>query len=265
MGHSLLPGVRAVAIVLLIQAAHALTATVALAADPDALWKIVHDRCEPAQLRGAAPDPCQWLDPDQHYAILKDRDGALQYLLIPTDRVTGIEDPQILSPGATNYWERAWEARRFLEDRAGRPIARDNLTLAINSVSGRSQNQLHIHIDCIRSELKQELRDNESRFTANWTPLNPPFHGHPYLVRRITADELAQTNPFTMLANTIPGARADMGHQTLVIAGTTFSSAPDGIYDGFYLLTDHADPGRGDRASGEELQDHACAVLNDRP
>ena len=43
---------------------------------------------------------------------------------------------------------------------------------------------------------------------------------------------------------------------TLVIVGATF---PDNT-SGFVLLDDHADLAAGDRASGEELQDHTCAI-----
>ena len=47
-----------------------------------------------------------------------------------------------------------------------------------------------------------------------------------------------------------------MGNQTLVLVGATF---PDGI-EGFVLLDNHADLLAGDFASGEQLQDHTCAV-----
>ena len=47
-----------------------------------------------------------------------------------------------------------------------------------------------------------------------------------------------------------------MGMYTLVLVGETFA---DGSI-GFVLLDDRADPAAGDRASGEDLQDHSCAV-----
>jgi CDP-diacylglycerol pyrophosphatase len=47
-----------------------------------------------------------------------------------------------------------------------------------------------------------------------------------------------------------------MGHHTLVVVGMLFA----GDVPGFILLDDHADPAHGDRGSGEELQDHACAL-----
>jgi hypothetical protein len=41
-----------------------------------------------------------------------------------------------------------------------RPIPRDVVGLAINSQKARSQNQLHIHIDCVMAEVIQSLDDS---------------------------------------------------------------------------------------------------------
>ena len=47
----------------------------------------------------------------------------------------------------------------------------------------------------------------------------------------------------------------------LVLVGAVRS---DGA-PGFYLLADRADPARGDKASGEELQDHDCRIAGAAP
>ncbi len=47
-----------------------------------------------------------------------------------------------------------------------------------------------------------------------------------------------------------------MASQTLVLTGAAFADGRDG----FYLLADRVDLLAGDRASGEELLDHDCAV-----
>ena len=75
---------------------------------------------------------CARVDADS--AVLKDLVGTTQYLLIPTARVTGIESPEILSPGAPNYFQSAWEAKSFVDQRAGWTLPRDWVSLAINSV-----------------------------------------------------------------------------------------------------------------------------------
>jgi CDP-diacylglycerol pyrophosphatase len=74
---------------------------------------------------------------------------------------------------------------------------------------------------------------------------------------RIEAPDLSQANPFRLLAEGVPRARADMGDQTLVVIAATFKDGRDG----FYLLNDHVDAAKADTASGEELLDHSCAVL----
>ena len=66
------------------------------AADPNALWNIVNGQCVPDQSNNGDPAPCALVDLDggepRGYAVLKDLVGATQFLLIPTERVTGIEE-----------------------------------------------------------------------------------------------------------------------------------------------------------------------------
>jgi CDP-diacylglycerol pyrophosphatase len=136
------------------------------------------------------------------------------------------------------------------------PMPRDSMSLAINSDVGRTQNQLHIHIDCIRADVRQVLLSQRSAIGPRWAPLKVLLRHHRYRAMRITGETLAGQNPFKLLARGVPGARADMGRHTLVVVGMLF----DGDVPGFILLDDHADPSHGDWGSGEELQDHACAL-----
>lgn len=226
------------------------------AADPSALWHIVHDRCVPDQQQNQEPAPCTQVDLAQGYVVLKDRDGATQFLLIPTARVSGIEDSAILAPDAPNYWQDAWQARRYVEQRAGHALARDVLSLAINSTTGRTQDQLHIHIDCIRPGVRAALAEHQADIGPQWSAFPVPLAGHHYRAMRVSQADLAGTNPFRLLAAGVP--QPEMGQHTLVLAGITF--APD--QQGFVLLDDRADLAAGDRASGEELQDHDCALAH---
>jgi len=238
-----------------------LTAPSARAEDPDALWKIIDNRCVPDQVQHATPAPCMLVDlnggVEHGYVLLKDRDGATQILLMPTAKITGIESPAILAPDATNYFAQAWLALPRLDALAKRSLPRDDVSLAINSISGRSQNQLHIHIDCISAEVRDSLRQYASEIGDNWAPLRVKLAGHQYLAMRLFGGQLTERNPFRLLADGVPGAAADMGHQTLVVTGIVLADGSPG----FILLADHADPATGDRGSGEELQDHACRGL----
>jgi CDP-diacylglycerol pyrophosphatase len=73
---------------------------------------------------------------------------------------------------------------------------------------------------------------------------------------RVLADVLDGTNPFTLLADGVPGARMAMGEQTRVVVGAEFA----GGSRGFIILSDQVNLASGDDASGEELQDHGCAI-----
>lgn len=239
----------------------ALLAGRASAADPDALWKIVHGKCVPHATAGEGPAPCAFVDLAGGYAVLKDIRGATQFLLIPTARVAGIESPEILAPGAPNYWRAAWEARRFVDEKAGRQLPREDVSLAINAAARRSQNQLHIHVDCIRADVKATLAANAAKIGTRWTTLPLPPAAHPYMVRRIDSSDLAGIDPFRLVADELPGAKAAMGAQTVVLTG----APAEGDGPGFYLLDDHVEPAEPSRGWGEELQDHGCALLRDIP
>ena len=226
-------------------------------ADADALKKIVEGKCVPAMQTAGSPGPCKYVDLDKHYAVLKDLQGASQYLLIPTSTVEGIEDATLEQPNANDYFEDAWEARRYMDESLLRSVPRDDVGLAINSVKGRTQNQFHIHIDCARADVLATLASDENSTTEAWAPLPAPLLGHPYLARKLEQADLSAVNPFALLATGVPAAGADMGDQTLVAIAATFA---DG-HDGFYLLDDHVDLAHADLASGEELLDHDCGVL----
>jgi CDP-diacylglycerol pyrophosphatase len=229
-------------------------ALTARAADPSALWHIVHDRCVPNQQALHDPAPCTQVDLEHGYAVLKDIVGDTQFLLIPTARVGGIEDKAILAPDAPNYWAAAWQARRYVDQRAGHALSRDDFALAINSTSGRSQDQLHIHIDCVRPDVRAALAQHQADIGPQWKEFPVPLAGHRYRAMRLPGPELGSTNPFRLLASGVP--QTEMGQHTLVLVGATFP--PD--HPGFILLDDRADLAAGDRGSGETLEDHDCAV-----
>jgi CDP-diacylglycerol pyrophosphatase len=232
----------------------------ARAADPSALWKIVDGKCVPHEEAERDPSPCTSVDiatgVAKGFAVLKDINGASQFLLIPTARISGIEDPAILAAGETNYWSAAWEARYFVEGRLHTSLPRDAVALAINSASGRTQDQLHIHIDCIRPDVHDALAANLDKVGDAWTPVPVALAGHHYRWIRINQETLDGADPFRVLADNDKQASVEMGKQTLVVVGESFADGSNG----FVLLDDHVDLAAGDHASGEELQDHSCAI-----
>jgi CDP-diacylglycerol pyrophosphatase len=230
------------------------------------LWELVH-ACDAASAPGcvalaggpAALQACeakatgtQCVAVGPKDAVLKDIHGKLQYLLLPRARRTGIESMELLTPDEPDYFQDAWAARSFMENRAGTAIPRDAVGLSVNSADARSQDQLHIHIDCLRPDVRDALRRHAGEMSERWAPLGEPLDGVTYLARRVRS---LSPDPLKLLAEGIPGARAGMEHYTLVVAGATF---PDGT-EGWYLLADHSSGLH--RAHGEDLQDHDCRIL----
>jgi CDP-diacylglycerol pyrophosphatase len=228
------------------------------AADRMVLWRIVHDQCVVDQKVKGLPSPCIFVDiasgEDNGVAILKDINGIAQHLAIPTRRIAGIESPEVLDSGLPNYWRAAWAARRYLDARLPRELPRDAIGLAINAASRRSQDQLHIHIDCVATGVRDALGTYGDKLSADWHVLPFPLNGRRYWARRLDSDDLSEAEPFQLLAEGIPGAKGEMGAETLVAIGATFSPA----VPGFVLLADHADPDAG--GHGEDLLDSRCAV-----
>lgn len=221
-------------------------------ASPDALWRIVHEQCIPDQLANRDPSPCTVVDLsrglDAGYAVLKDIVGARQYLLIPTTPVAGIEDPLLLRPGAPNYFAAAWQARVFTEASAGGLLPRDWISLAVNSAAARTQDQLHIHIDCLRADVHAVLA--RSQIGTTWSPLPVPLAGDRYEAVAFAGADLDAVNPFALAAD----GSADPGLSTVVVIGSGTEDSP-----GFIILRSTSDPASGILPAGEQLQDHdAC-------
>lgn len=228
------------------------------AADSGALWRIVGEQCVPDQQAKGQPAPCAEVKLPQGVAVLKDIHGELQYLLIPTTRVSGIESPLLLRDGAPAYWREAWLARSFMDAKRGAPLPRRAVSLAINSPYGRTQNQLHIHISCVDRTVRQQVDDVDDSLGTAWRQLPVELKGHAYWARRVDADADGNpaADPFRLLAEGLPGARDDMGRYSLALLPADFVDGP-----GFALLATRADILTANRASAEELQDHDCKIL----
>jgi CDP-diacylglycerol pyrophosphatase len=230
------------------------------------LWHLVHDRCAPAARRGDYPPaPCaEVVDitaPKRGYVVLKDRVGRSQYLTIPLARVPGIESPALLAPDAPNYFADAWTARLYVEAALHRTLPRDALILAVNSAHGRTQDQLHIHVDCIRTDVHDVLAHELPSLTAQWRALERPLppKGHAYQARWIDGDTLT-VNPFQLLHDVLPKDDRMARHSLVVVGARSPAGEP-----GFILLSGRADASTGDHGSGDELQDHDCAIVRRAP
>ena len=210
-----------------------------LAGSADVLLSLA--RCCAASL--ASNPSCRSYGAADGFVIIKDnaRDKPAAYLIIPTAMVTGIEDRQIFAPPVVDFWQYGWDAAsRYV----GEPPAAT--ALAINSAEGRTQNQLHIHISCVRPDVAAALAG--ARLGADPAhPASLTLAGHRYLavqVRSLTGD----ASPFRVAA-AMPGVGADMRAQSIAVIGT---ADPD-VWDVVNTTAGGGNPG-----SAEELLDQSC-------
>ena len=184
--------------------------------------------------------PCLAVDRAGGFVVLKDRDPAKPdgYLIVPDREVTGIEDPRALRPPVAELWRHGWAVGTALV-----PAPAAGRGLAINSKAGRTQDLLHIHISCVRAEVREALE--AARLGPDWAP-EPRLvlAGRAWNARRVAGLE---PSPLLRLAE-LPEARIDMAAQSLAAVGLE-----DG---GFALLADATLPGAP--AAAEALLDQDC-------
>ena len=135
----------------------------------------------------------------------------------------------------------------------GADVPDSAVSLTINSPTGRTQNHFHIHISCLRPDVREKLNASQGQISTQWLPLPGGLEGHEYLARRVTENELVQRSPFMMLAEELPGARDHMGRFALAMAQQSDGS--------FVLLATERNLLTFNRASAEELLDHQCDIL----
>ena len=226
----------------------------------EALWRIVSTQCVPASQAGKAPSPCLTLNNDEEagFAVLKDRIGVAQVLVIPTNQISGIESPDSRKASSKKYWSAAWNARFFVFGYLQREITRDEVGLAVNSQHDRSQDQLHIHVDCIKPQVRDLLRKHVDEIGYSWSLLPFEVDGKKYNARRVDDSDLGRTNPIALISDELTDAASDMGAETVFVAGAKFGDGKDG----FILLEDRAGRALLDNGHSEDLQDHTCSVAH---
>lgn len=221
------------------------------------LWRIVSTSCIPAAQsgeNGRCAEVSLSKNTDAGYVIFKDRNGPLQYLLMPTKRVTGIEDPFLLTPEAPAYWAEAWRAKRWMDVANGKPVPREVVSITINSEWGRGQNQLHFHISCVRSDLRSFLRSIPASNNDAWTPIPGGWMGHSYEVRKLVAETMDGQDLFKDVAKDHAG---EMGRQAIAVIATQIDGR-----NGFWLLRTHMDLSTLWVGSIEgDVQDHSCSEV----
>lgn len=226
---------------------------------PNALWRVVHDLCLKSETMVGSPTPCARVSLSGRYAVIKDPERPTQLLLVPTDRVVGVESPSLLKPDSPNYWQAAWGARDLFQRQFAQPVPREDVGMAVNSAFSRNQTQLHIHIDCVRAQTRDLVAEHLEQIGARWSNLSSPLLGRRYYrVLWVPGDELGDADPFKLLAGD-PEAREAMAGQSVAVIGARRVNGQPGFVILSYQEGEANDAGG---PSGEALLDHHCHVLD---
>lgn len=130
--------------------------------DTDVLWQKAHG-CYLNPTPKTKACPAEDIDPSPKPVWVvtnggdhdPNRPNTQDFLLVPTDRIKGIECPKIWQPNAPDYWSTAWARSQNLV----RPTQNLRRALGINSIHGRQQ--LHIHTTALRPEALIDLEDKD--------------------------------------------------------------------------------------------------------
>lgn len=223
-----------------------------------ALWLVVRSCALARETLGTAL-PCLVVEPAAErapgYAILRAPGSPTHVIATPTVPISGIESAAVLRPEAGAYWRAALAARRFVQDGASGPVPLGDIGLAINSERTRSQDQLHIHAECLAPPVLAAARAQDWTGGPGWQPLERPVFSDRFVGRRVSADEIGSGNVFAILSS-LPGGRGDSDRQMGTIAAILVPAA-DERADGYILLAS-----RARRQSIEELLDASCSAAS---
>jgi CDP-diacylglycerol pyrophosphatase len=228
----------------------------------DYLWDLVSQQCLPNSSAGNETNPCVIVDNQNRYAILKDINGPLQYLLIPTTKITGIEDKALLDDSQPNYMKLAWDNRFLLSKLYRKEIDDSNIVLSINSIEGRTQDQLHIHIDCIDPFVKKLINNKSWNGPLNkWGNWDIKINHHTYRAALLDENQLDKINAFNFLAQDLSdGKHENSPRITNLMSKHSLALMKLQGLDKLVLLDTKLSI--GNPAHAEETSDHSCLVLN---
>ncbi|MDF5718416.1 MAG: CDP-diacylglycerol diphosphatase, partial [Rhizonema sp. NSF051] len=219
------------------------------------LWEQVK-KCNTNQQTLHKPEPCVYVDLENKY-VVANGSKPLDYILLPTDKISGIEAPQISRFNSRNYWQYAWNKatdKDYIRSKAPQVKSPEQIGLAINSPQARHQDQLHIHMSCVKKIVSDELdkaeknRDITDRFQSqNYVNIESKN----YSVRLLNNDSLSDSNNPFLLVKEFVGEKK-MGEQSIAVVGRK--------QGGFYILKIASDAQNGYKAVAEKLLDEDCST-----
>jgi CDP-diacylglycerol pyrophosphatase len=187
-------------------------------------------------------EDCREYDAVNRYVIIHDNGPTKPqaYLLIPTEKVTGIDDKQIFKAPYVNLWANAWDQSERYPGWGDRRIG-----LAINSAHSRTQDQLHVHISCIDARVAKILDERATPDTKPYEVQLPPAN-NTYTVT-VRNDLTDMESPFWIAREIAPGEA--MGDKSVAVVKAKEAGR-------YFILTTSYKGGKG--GSAEELLDERC-------
>lgn len=219
-------------------------------ADREALWKIVHDRCEFGYRRTGAYAPCTFVDEQSGTALYKADFDPYQFLLIPLARITGIEDPALRESAGRNYLYDAWAARFLVTARLNNSLPESDVVLTINPKNARTQDQLHIHISCSSPTTAAALRNVDTSEYVGWKQLPIDLGGRRFQGLAVDTKAFESRNLFRDIYLKVTADGKKMENASIAVANVA--------QDQFLLLL--AEGTEDQPVAAETLQDHDCSI-----
>ena len=186
-------------------------------------------------------------------AVLRAPGEPTHIVVMPTDTVSGLESAPLRGSRGVAYWRAALSARHFVAESLNNRVPEADIGLAVNSARGRSQDQLHIHLDCLRPKVLDALNTHGRAVGRAWAPFPVPLAGDRFQAMRVRAAEVEAFNPFVAITH-LPGRR-DLTRTSFAAVATR----PDDPEPGLILLAY-----RARQASAEDIMDHGCAIAEPR-
>ena len=219
--------------------------------DRNMLWNKIASQCIPHYMHDGTYGPCALVDINRGFVVYKVDGDKYQYLLLPTDRITGIEDVSLLIT-QHNYIYEAWQSRAFLLAKIGKNLSERDIVIAVNAKNARTQDQLHLHISCISGATRSAFDSGVfSGATSSWSTTAIKINSRPYFYRKISEEELKKGNFFKLIKD-----KVDLINGNIAWTGAALINLDSG---NFVILLAVGSIFRG--GAGEELQDHECGVV----
>lgn len=219
----------------------------------DGLWRNVQQRC---LVSTAAHPDCAQVDQSRGLVLYKDAIGKSHYLVIPARTVTGVDDAKAWDGAGANPWAFGWAARGIVGQSLGKAVPDDMLGLAINSRTSRSQDQLHIHLDCISTAARALVNGAAGPIGTGWTALR--LDGKPVRAMFVPASApVLAVDPFQLVRDGAKGsATAPPPDRGIFV---TYMDDRQGRA-GFVVVDQPVDAAAGSNGHASDFLDRRCRL-----